>query len=176
MAILLVIAFIAVPLVEIWVFIQVGSVIGAWPTVALCVLTAVLGAALVRFQGLGALAKAKAALERDELPVEAIFEGLCLLAAGALLLTPGFVTDTIGFALLIPALRGAAGRWLWRFLQARGMIHVQGGTGPGGRHAGPGETVIEGEWQDVTPDHGKQSGGSGSRRRLSDRKKNPWSR
>lgn len=97
--------FLIVPLVEIWLLITVGSAIGAGWTVFLVVLTAVIGAFLVRAQGLSTLARSQAVLRRGELPAIELLEGAALLVAGALLLTPGFFTDAVGFALLVPPLR-----------------------------------------------------------------------
>jgi len=97
--------FIVVPLLEIFAFIEVGSAIGALPTLALIVLTAVAGAFLVRWQGLKVAMDARQSMARDELPVAAVVHGVLLLFAGILLLTPGFVTDTAGFLLLVPGLR-----------------------------------------------------------------------
>lgn len=152
MGFILLLAFILVPLVEIAVFIQVGGRIGTWPTVALVVLTAVVGTAMIRAQGLSTLARAQEAIEREELPVAEIFDGLCLLIAGVLLLTPGFVTDAVGFALLLPPVRTAAARGIWNLLRARGGVgvHVRGAyhRRPG---AGDEDTVIDGEFRDVTP-------------------------
>lgn len=97
--------FLIVPLVEIYLLIEIGGVIGAGWTIFLVVFTAVLGAQLVRRQGLATLRRVQASLQRDELPALELLEGLCLLVAGALLLTPGFFTDAIGFACLVPSLR-----------------------------------------------------------------------
>lgn len=102
---LLFLTFLLVPLLEIYLLIEIGSVIGAAWTVAGVVGTAVVGAALVRRQGLAALARFRSATEAGELPAITIIEGLALLVAGALLLTPGFFTDAIGFVLLTPPLR-----------------------------------------------------------------------
>ena len=102
---LLFLTFLLVPLLEIYLLIEIGSVIGAAWTVAGVVGTAVVGAALVRRQGIAALARFRSATEAGELPAITIIEGLALLVAGALLLTPGFFTDAIGFVLLTPPLR-----------------------------------------------------------------------
>ena len=102
---LLFIVFLVVPLVEIWLLIEVGSVIGAIWTVMLVVLTAMIGAALVRAQGLATLSRSQAQLRAGELPALEMFEGVALIVAGALLLTPGFFTDIVGFTLLMPPLR-----------------------------------------------------------------------
>lgn len=100
-------AFLAIPIAEIYVLIEVGSVIGAFPTIMLIVFTAILGSILIRAQGLTTLARVREAMQRGEIPAVEMMEGMCLLLAGAFLLTPGFVTDTMGFILLIPALRRA---------------------------------------------------------------------
>ncbi len=142
-------AFLLVPLTEIYVLIKVGGVIGAVPTVVLVVFTAVLGAALIRLQGLATVARVRQALDRGELPAVEIIEGVCLLVAGALLLTPGFVTDTVGFVLLVPALRRAA---ILRLVEAgvlRGRQPPPGGS-PRGPDGGSGR-VIEGEYRREDP-------------------------
>lgn len=97
--------FVVVPLTEIGVFISVGGEIGVGWTLILCVLTAILGGSLVRYQGLHTLGSARARLDTGALPLDELFDGLCIIVAGALLLTPGFVTDTLGFALLVPQFR-----------------------------------------------------------------------
>ncbi|MGI9310252.1 MAG: FxsA family protein [bacterium] len=97
--------FLAVPLVEIYLLIQVGGVVGAGLTIVLVVATALLGAALVRAQGFSTWARVQSQLARGEVPAMEMFEGMVLFVAGALLLTPGFFTDAIGFACLVPPLR-----------------------------------------------------------------------
>jgi len=101
----LILAFLAVPLVEIYLFISLGGAIGAGWTIALVALTAVVGGALVSAQGFATLARAQAALAAGRPPAMEIMEGFVLFAAGAVLLTPGFFTDAVGFALLLPGLR-----------------------------------------------------------------------
>jgi UPF0716 protein FxsA len=101
----LLIIFIAIPVVEMWILIQVGGVIGAWPTIGLVLLTAVVGLALLRRQGFDTLARVRARLESGEVPALEMLEGLVLAVSGALLLTPGFFTDALGFAGLIPGPR-----------------------------------------------------------------------
>lgn len=101
----LVLLFLTVPLAEIYVLLEVGSVLGVLPTVTAVVLTAVIGAALVRAQGFSTLMRIRASLDAGELPAVAMLEGAFLLVAGALLLTPGFLTDAIGFAFLCPPVR-----------------------------------------------------------------------
>ena len=103
----LLLLFLLVPLIEIYVMIQVGGIIGALPTVLLVVLTAVAGAALARFQGLATLQRLQATMARGETPAIEMFEGVLLLIGALLLLTPGFITDGLGFICLIPITRRA---------------------------------------------------------------------
>lgn len=103
----LVLLFIVVPIVEMWVLIEVGSAIGALSTIALVFLTAAIGLALLRQQGINTLLKVNFRMERGELPAGEILEGVMLAVGGALLLTPGFITDAIGFCCLLPFTRKA---------------------------------------------------------------------
>lgn len=142
MALIVLFLFIAVPLIEIGVFIEVGGRLGLWPTLAIIIATAVAGTALLRWQGLSTLARAQKALQRGELPVAEVFDGACLLLAGALLLTPGFVTDGLGGLLFLPPFR-----LLLRQLIAQRIV-VKMGAPPQERTRGP-DDVIEGEWEEV---------------------------
>lgn len=99
------IIFLIIPLIEIALFIEAGEQIGILNTLLLCVLTAFIGSFLVRHQGLQTMSDAQMALNRGTLPVQEIFNGFCILAAGLMLVTPGFFTDAIGFSLLFPPLR-----------------------------------------------------------------------
>ena len=133
---LLFLIFLLVPVLEIYLLIEIGSLIGAVWTVTAVVGTAALGAVLVRRQGLAALARFRSATQAGELPAVTIIEGLALLVAGALLLTPGFFTDLVGFLLLTPPLRQfLVRRWL-----AGRVVTPVGGT-PSGRAPG----VLDGE-------------------------------
>lgn len=175
MGLIILALFIGVPIVEIAVFIEVGGWIGLWPTVGVIVATAMAGTAMLRHQGLSVLARAQRSLERRELPVAEIVDGICLLLAGALLLTPGFVTDALGFVLMVPGLRQALVAPILRRLAARGGMrggfYAQGRSGPGGGDGGGG--VIDGEYEEVRPEDKKpgdtrrlpgDSGGDGERR------------
>lgn len=119
---ILLILFIAIPLIEIYFLIQVGEVIGAWPTILLVVGTAVLGAILLRIQGISTITRMQTTLQHGELPAQTILEGVMLLLAGGLLLTPGFVTDILGFLLLVPFLR----QKLAATLVFQGILRAQG--------------------------------------------------
>lgn len=159
MARYLLLLFLAIPLLEIAVFIEVGSRIGLWPTLGAIIATAVLGSAVLSRQGRSAFARAQRSLARHELPVAEVFDGLCLVLAGALLLTPGFVTDTVGALLLIPALRGWLRGYLWRRLAASGEVWIDGErVRPGGAAGAP--PVIEGEFRAIDED-GDRTGDGG---------------
>jgi len=128
---------IALPLVEVAGFVLVGRALGLWPTLALTVLSAVLGLLLVRAQGAGVLRRAMAALERGEPPVRELFDGLLLGLAGALLVLPGFVSDAAGLVLLAPPFRA----WLMRLIVGLAATRRRADDG-----------VIEGEWVEVRND------------------------
>ena len=138
---LLFLLFILVPLVEIYFLIQVGSVIGAIPTIGLVVFTALLGAMLLRFQGMTTLQRTRMTMAQGQVPAIEMLEGVLLLFAGALLLTPGFFTDAIGFAFLVPPLRQALILWFIK----RSDVHMQTRPGPGERRHRETYT-IEGEY------------------------------
>ncbi|MFW2421922.1 MAG: FxsA family protein [Porticoccaceae bacterium] len=129
--------FILVPALEIAVLIQVGGWLGASWTLVLILATAMLGYRLLRIQGFETLWRGQQKLARGELPAQELVEGVMLALCGALLLTPGFITDIIGFAGLVPAWRQAVGR---RVI-ARGMA-----TNSQSRSAGP--QVFEGEYEE----------------------------
>jgi UPF0716 protein FxsA len=138
----LLLLFLLVPLVEIYLLIKIGGVIGAFPTVVLVVLTAVLGAALARYQGLATLQRLQATMARGEAPAIEMFEGVLLLVGALLLLTPGFLTDLLGFACLVPLTRRALAFW---FLK-RVAVVTPGGA-PGRAPEGGQPRTLEGEFR-----------------------------
>ncbi len=105
-------AFIVIPIIEMFVLIEVGGLIGAIPTIALVVLTATAGVWLLRLEGVATMRRVQEKLSRGELPETEVLEGAMLLVGGALLLTPGFITDALGFVCLVPPLRRPVARWL----------------------------------------------------------------
>ena len=117
---ILFILFLTIPLIEIAILIEIGKIFGAAYTIILVIGTAALGAALLRNQGLSTLAKVQMNMDQGKLPATELIEGLMLLIAGALLLTPGFFTDVFGFLVLIPALRKRIAQTiLANFIQSR---------------------------------------------------------
>ena len=143
-------AFLLVPIIEIALFIQVGGLIGLWPTLAIVVLTAVLGTTLVKTQGRTALANLQRSFAQLDDPTEPLAHGAMILLSGVLLLTPGFFTDALGFALLIPGIRVR----VFRYLRSKATItQFQMGTGPQFR-SNPTtyeDDVIDGEFTEVRP-------------------------
>ena len=133
---ILLLLFIFVPIIEIGLFIQVGGFLGLWPTIALVLVTAFVGASLVRSQGLQTLMNVQNRLQQGELPAQQIFEGVMLAVAGVLLLTPGFMTDALGMLVLLPAPRAAIAKYLMSKMVVQsvgsgfhGSFHNQSGFG-----------------------------------------------
>lgn len=141
--------FILLPLVDMYLLLTLGAVMGFWPTVGLVVLTGTLGAALARQQGGKVLAEWREAINRGEIPQEGIVSSLLVLVGGVLLVTPGVITDAIGFALLIPPSRRLVAGVLKSRLEQRFQINTMNmdamgsGTGPGGP-MGPGFVHFDG--------------------------------
>lgn len=99
------IIFVLIPLAELMVFATVGEEIGLFNTLALAFLTAVIGGSIVKHQGLQTVLAMRQAMDMGKMPLSEMFDGFCLIVAGACLITPGFITDTVGFLLLIPPVR-----------------------------------------------------------------------
>ncbi|MEE8392948.1 MAG: FxsA family protein [Rhodospirillales bacterium] len=150
MAAVILLLLIAVPIVEIMVLIDVGEGIGLWPTMAAVILTAMVGSALLRHQGLSVMERARQSLEQNRFPADEVFDGVCVLVAGAMLLIPGFITDVAGLMLFLPFLRTALKRIIGRRILASGQFSTPQ-TGPAGRGdltANSG-VIIEGEYHEV---------------------------
>lgn len=144
------IALIAIPAIEIGLFIEVGGMIGVWPTLAIIFLTAVLGAVLMRVQGFAALNRLQAAMAQNQDPREALANGAMILFAGALMLTPGFFTDALGFLLLLPPVRRALIRYVGPALAARATMRASAYSQA--YRPAPDE-AIETEYKDLTGDN-----------------------
>lgn len=150
------IAFLLVPIIEIGLFIQVGGLIGLWPTLGIVVLTAIIGTSLVRSQGAQAMAELRGSMAELRDPMAPLAHGAMILLAGALLLTPGFFTDTCGLLLLIPKVRVWVMREFGKRVKvARFDMGTRAGftAGPrGGFNAGPmRDGAIDGEYTEVDP-------------------------
>jgi len=150
--------FVTVPIIEIALFIQIGGEIGLLSTLGIVIATAFLGTYLVRKQGLSALSQLKNNVETLENPIAPLAHGIMILLAGALLLTPGFFTDAVGFSLLVPNIR----IWLFERVKQR-ILHSQNGFSfthartEGAKHSSQnGErqasgTTIEGVYEELAP-------------------------
>ena len=150
MPVILLVVFISVPIAEISVFIEAGERFGFWPTIGMVVLTGVLGTALLRHQGLQTLARVQSSLDCGKVPVGELFAGICLLAAGLLLLTPGFLTDLVGFALFAPGIRNILAGGILKALSKHGAFHMDDGfsTCPT-RNDNRSGTIIDGNFTEV---------------------------
>ena len=154
--------FLAIPLIEIALFVQIGGVIGLWWTLAIVIFTAILGTTMIRTQGAMAMVNLRSSFNELRDPTEPLAHGALILIAGMLLLTPGFFTDTVGLLLLIPPIRHAV------YTYVRSRVTVQGFS-----TSGPAQprrqndldsdgTVLEGEYTEVeNPDEPPRRGDSG---------------
>ncbi|SPF79439.1 FxsA family protein [Pseudoprimorskyibacter insulae] len=152
-------AFVAVPMIEIALFIQVGGLIGLFPTLLIVVITAIIGTSLVRSQGAMAMKGLRSSFSRLDDPTRPLADGAMILVAGALLLTPGFFTDFVGFSLLMPPVREA----IYRHLRKR--IRVQqfemGQRGGFDTHRPRDPNVIDGSYEEVETAKKPSDGPSG---------------
>ena len=138
--------FIGVPLIEIYLLIEVGGAIGAFPTVLAVVFTAVLGVTLIRIQGFSTLQKAQQSMAQGVTPAMEIFEGMMLLFSALCLLMPGFFTDSIGFLLLIPPFRSFLAKLIIGSAVLKSRFSQADMRG----------NFIEGEWEDLSPEQQHQ--------------------
>ncbi|ERM58891.1 MULTISPECIES: FxsA family protein [Vibrio] len=127
---ILLLLFIFVPIIEIGLFIQVGGFLGLWPTIALVLITAFVGASLVRSQGIQTLMSVQGRLQQGEMPAQQILEGVMLAVAGVLLLTPGFMTDALGMLVLLPAPRAMIAK---KMMEKMVVTNMSGGFQAGGQ-------------------------------------------
>ena len=152
MLLIIFIFFIAIPVIEIALFLLIGQEIGIWTTLALILLTAVVGSFLLQIQGLSVFQRVRRSLDEGNVPVDSVLDGLCLFVAGAFLITPGFLTDTLGFLLLIPLVRHMLARWVFHKLIKTDSVkfatssssHDFRGRSEDNYHSGH---VIEGEYK-----------------------------
>ena len=141
--------FFLTPIAEMYLLIEVGGYIGTVPTILLVMLTAVIGVALLRSQGLATLTRGVGRLQRGEVPAREMAEGILLAVAGALLITPGFCTDAVGFVLLFPPTRQALAAWMLSrvTLLAPAARNPHGRASGAGFRADPDARIFEGEFE-----------------------------
>ena len=144
--------FVGIPLVEVYLFIEVGKEIGALATVLLCITTAVIGSAMVRAQGISTMARFQQEMAAGQMPATTMMEGFALMLGGILLITPGFFTDAIGFLCLIPLTRRAV---ISRFINK--MVVTRSHFSSYHSHLQPKDPdVIEGEFRNHDDDSWKR--------------------
>ena len=155
MLLYLLLLFTLVPIVEIWILIRIGQAISVGPTIALIVLTGVVGAALARREGLRTLGRINQSLARGVVPTRDLVEGLMIFVAGVTLVTPGVITDAVGFAVLIPPIRAWLRRRLTEYFKKR-VVMVQPPVDFGG---GADDEFIDVEYRDVTEERRRRLDG-----------------
>ncbi len=173
MQLFLLLFFIAVPVAEIALFIQAGQLIGTLPTIAITVATAIAGSFLMRVQGFAALKSFGDAVDRGEMPLTPVIDGIGILSAGLLLLTPGLLTDTIGLLLFVPPIRRSLARWAFSRAAQSGTVSYSvfgqsgqsGGTKPNAGAAGPdrfrkpgNDNVVDAEFETIHPGSRSEKG------------------
>lgn len=119
MLLILLTLFVLAPIAEIYVLLTAGSFFGVLPVILACIGTAALGGWIIRLQGLSALSTIQSDLQDGRAPLGAVLDGAFILLAAPFLMTPGFLTDAAGFALLIPFIRKALAQWAWRAIKRR---------------------------------------------------------
>lgn len=160
------VALVAIPIIEIALFIEIGGAIGLLPTIGLVILTAVAGTFLLRAQGFATLARLQGSLAEGGDPTGPLAHGAMILFAGALLLTPGFFTDAVGFLLLLPPVRETLIRKVGPIL-ARRMTVVAAGAAQNGRspHRAPeDEDIVDVNYEDITEGPPREGGSGWSKR------------
>jgi UPF0716 protein FxsA len=171
MLLVLFLIFIVLPIAEVAAFIEAGRLIGVLPTILITIGSAIAGSLLMRIQGLATVNRLMLSLEKGEMPVTPVVDGMGIMAAGLLLLTPGLISDVIGFLLFIPPLRRGLAKWLFRKALQRGTVNIRtfrrgdtGPPGPGSKPRGrPGfvksDNIVDAEFETIDPDEGKGATG-----------------
>jgi UPF0716 protein FxsA len=185
MPLVLFLIFIVVPIAEVAVFIEAGHLIGVLPTILITIGTAIAGSVLMRIQGFTALTRLTQSLERGEMPVTPVIDGIGILTAGLLLLTPGLITDTMGFLLFVPPIRRGLAKWLFRKATQSGNVHIRtfgrGAGGPARPGPEPGkrpsfvksDDVIDAEFETIDADERKPGADDGEINGKQNRN-SPW--
>ena len=179
MGLILLLLLIGVPTLEIFVFIEVGGTVGLFNTLAIVIITAAIGAYLLRSQGLSVLHRVQQNLAANQLPVNELFDGAFLLIAGVLLLTPGFVTDGVGFLLFMPPFRMLLRHFIVRRLANSGRTQMWTSANPHTHEpqthepqTGPGNIIIDGDFEEIASE--TQKGENDNSEKGSS--ENPWAR
>ena len=168
MGLLILLVLIVVPVMEIYVFIQAGEQIGLWPTIGLVIITAIVGSALLRHQGLSTLFSVRKSMNAGKLPINELFDGLCLLLAGAFLITPGFVTDGFGLMLFSRFFRNTVREFIKKLLKDQKILNLRMSSGfeqPTNHNRSP--DIIDGEFYEIKTENDNDSKNIDDRNPLS---------
>lgn len=178
MPLILLFLFVAVPIAEIALLIKVGEAIGVLWTIILVIITALIGTAMLRSQGISVLTRAQQAVQEGRLPMDSVVDGVCLLLAGAFLLTPGLITDTIGFLLFVPALRRGLAHWIFARLlkDADVSVSVFGTKASNSQRPPQADSgiVIDGEFEHINDSEDKPAPQPANTSTASRTKRSPW--
>ena len=174
----IILALVAIPVIEIALFIELGGWVGLWPTIALVIITAIIGGVLLRAQGFAALRQMQDAMADGADPRGPMAHGILILVAGLLMLTPGFFTDAVGFTLLVPPARAAIIALVGPWVARRMVVHSQA-MPPGGMHGSAGGSgrgpatsdngPIDADYVDLTDDNPREEASP-------NRRKSGWAR
>ena len=143
--------FIGVPIIEVILFIIIGEQIGLWNTIFIIIITGIIGAILVKSQGISTLNKAMEEIKLNKVPINSIVEGIAILIAGAFLLTPGFFTDTLGCVLLIPKSRNIIIKYLFSYLKKKSFSEKKNKNDFNEKNK-----IFEGSFEEVDDDEKKK--------------------
>jgi len=141
--------FIGIPLIEVMLFITIGKYIGLWNTILIIVTTGIIGAILVKSQGLSILKKGLEEIQSNKIPIQSMIQGIAIIIAGAFLLTPGFLTDTLGAILLIPPFRSKISLFIIEYLKKRSTFRTTFTQYPKNTNEIKNEKTYEGKYEEI---------------------------
>ena len=137
--------FLLIPIIELFVMFKIGKIIGLGITILIIIITAFIGAKLTKVQGTQAIRNVQSAIKIGKLPHKEVMDGVMIIIAGALLLTPGFLTDIVGFSLLLPGLRSNYRKLLLTYIKAKILFRYAGVNSPKKNNNENGPSIIEAE-------------------------------
>ena len=148
--------FILIPIIEVVLFITIGKYIGLWNTILIIIITGIIGAVIVRNQGIATLKKGLEEIKSNKIPLQSILEGIAILISSAFLLTPGFLTDVLGIILLIPMLRLKIMIFIIEYLKKKGNFKTNFKTYSSNKNTNSEDNIFEGKYEEVKDDKEKK--------------------
>ena len=149
--------FIGIPLIEVMLFITIGKYIGLWNTILIIIITGIIGAILVKSQGVATLKKGLEEIQSNKIPIQSMVQGIAIIIAGAFLLTPGFLTDTLGAILLIPPFRSKIAGFVIEYLKKRSTFRTTFEQYPKNTSETEDEKIYEGKYEEIKKKDKKKS-------------------